>query len=62
MGFWFLVMTGQALLMSPKRRNESRDGLVILWEGAFMICNTISLKNNHIICVNMHVKCVDCLY
>ena len=28
MGFWFLVMTRQALLMSPKGRNASRDGLV----------------------------------
>ena len=34
-GFWFLVMTGQALLMNPKGRNASRDGLVILWEGGF---------------------------
>ena len=30
-----LVMTGQALLMSPKGRNASRDGLVKLWEGGF---------------------------
>ena len=30
-----LAMTGQALLMSPKRRNASRDGLVKLWEGGF---------------------------
>ena len=43
MGFWFLVMTGQALLMSPKGRNASRDGLVKLWEGDFIICNTITL-------------------
>ena len=35
MGFWLLVMTGQALLMSPKGRNASRDGLVKLWEGGF---------------------------
>ena len=28
MGFCFLVMTGQALLTSPKGRNASRDGLV----------------------------------
>ena len=35
MGFWILVMTGQALLMSPKGRNASRDGLVKLWEGGF---------------------------
>ena len=35
MGFWFLVMMGQALLMSPKGRNASRDGLVKLWEGDF---------------------------
>ena len=35
MEFWFLVMTGQALLMSPKGRNASRDGLVKLWEGGF---------------------------
>ena len=31
----FLIMTGQALLMSPKGRNASRDGLVKLWGGAF---------------------------
>ena len=37
MEFWFLVMTGQALLMSPKGRNASRDGLVELWEGAVLI-------------------------
>ena len=43
MGFWFLVMTRQALLMSPKGRNTFRDGLVILWKGAFIICNTITL-------------------
>ena len=43
MGFWFLVMTGQALLMSPKGRNESRDGLIKLREGAFIICTTINL-------------------
>ena len=30
-----LVMTGQALLMSLKGRNASRDGLVKLWEGGF---------------------------
>ena len=35
MGFWLLVMTGRALLMSPKGRNASRDGLVKLWEGGF---------------------------
>ena len=35
MGFWFLVMTRQALLMSPKGQNASRDGLVKLWEGGF---------------------------
>ena len=40
MGFWFLVMMEQALLMRPKGRNTSRDGLVKLWEGAFNICNT----------------------
>ena len=40
-GFCFLVMTGQALLMSPKGRNATRDGLVKLWEGFFIICNTI---------------------
>ena len=43
MGFWFLVMTEQALLMSPKGRNASRDGLVKLWGEAFIICNTITL-------------------
>ena len=35
MGFWSFVMTGQALLMSPKGRNASRDGLVKLWEEGF---------------------------
>ena len=35
MGFGLLVMTGQALLMSPKGRNASRDSLVKLWEGGF---------------------------
>ena len=35
MEFWFWVMTGQALLMSPKGQNASRDGLVKLWEGGF---------------------------
>ena len=35
MGFWFLVMMEQALLMSPKGRNASRNGLVKLWEGDF---------------------------
>ena len=34
---------GQALLMSPKGQNASRDGLVKLWEGFFVICNTITL-------------------
>ena len=61
MGYWFLVMTGQALLMNPKERNASRDGFVKLWEGAFIICNTITWRNNHIICVNMRIKRVDCL-
>ena len=37
MGFWFLVMTGQALLMSPKGQNASRDGLIKLWEGGFLV-------------------------
>ena len=36
MGFWFLVMTGQALLMSPKGQNASRDGLVKLSEGLLL--------------------------
>ena len=40
-GFCFSVMTGQALLMSPNGQNASWDGLVKLWEGAFIICNTI---------------------
>ena len=35
MGFWFLVMMGQTLLMSPKGRNASRDGIIKLWEGDF---------------------------
>ena len=34
-GFWLLGMTGQALLMSPKVRNASRDGIVKVWEGGF---------------------------
>ena len=34
-GVLFLVITEQALLMGPKGRNASRDGLVKLWEGAF---------------------------
>ena len=37
MGFWFLVMTGPAQLMSPKGQIASRDGLVKLWEGAFVL-------------------------
>ena len=43
MEFCFLMITGQALLMTPKGRNASRDGLIKLWEGAFIICNTIIL-------------------
>ena len=43
MGFWLLVMTGQALLMSPKERNASRDGLVKLWEGGFYYLQTTTL-------------------
>ena len=63
MGFWLLVMTGQALLMSTKGRNASKDVLVKLWEGVFVICNSITLWNNHVIIrVNMHIKRVDCLY
>ena len=42
-GLWFLVMTGQTLLMIPKGRNASRDGLVKLWDGAFIICITNTL-------------------
>ena len=34
-GILVLVMTGQALLMSPKGRNASRDGFVKIWEGGF---------------------------
>ena len=34
-GVLVLVMTGQALLMSPKGQNASRDGLVKLWEGGY---------------------------
>ena len=30
MGFCFLVMTGQTLLMSPKGQNASKDSLVKL--------------------------------
>ena len=43
MGFCFLVMMGHALWTSPKGSNASRDGLVKLWEGSFIICNTITL-------------------
>ena len=39
----FLVVTGQALLVSPKEQNASRDGVVKLWEGTFIICNTTTL-------------------
>ena len=35
-GILVLVMTGQALLMSPKGQNASRDGLDKLWEGGFL--------------------------
>ena len=34
----------------------------IMGREVFIICNTITLWNNHIICVNMHIKRVDCLY
>ena len=43
MRFCFLVMTGKTLLMSPKERNASRDGLFKLREGTFIVCNTITL-------------------
>ena len=43
MELWFLVMTGQAMLMSPKEQNASRDGLVKLSEGNFNICSTNTL-------------------
>ena len=43
MGFCFLAMTGQALLMSPKGRNASWDGLVKLWKEAFILGNTTVL-------------------
>ena len=43
MGFWFLVITGQAMLMSPKGQDTSRDGFVNLREGAFIVCNTNTL-------------------
>ena len=40
-----------ALLMSPKGQNASRDGLVNLWERAFIICNTITfVKYPHHLC------------
>ena len=42
-GVLVLVMTAQAVMMSPKERNTSRDGLVKLCEGLFIICNTITL-------------------
>ena len=45
-----------------KGRNSSRDGLFKLWEGPFIICNTIALWNNYVIRVDMHIKRVDCLY
>ena len=48
--------------MCPKGRNASRDGLVKLWKEAFIICNTITLWNNHVIRVNTHIKRVDYLY
>ena len=34
-GVLVLVMMGQALLMSPKGQNASRNGLVKVWEGGF---------------------------
>ena len=43
MGLCFFVMTERVLLMSPNGRNASRNGLVILRERAFIICNTITL-------------------
>ena len=61
-GVCFLVMAGQALLMSPKGRNASENGLVKFWEGFFIICNTITLFNNHVIRVNMNIKRKDYLY
>ena len=33
---WFFVMTGQALLMSPKGRSASMDGLVKILEGLLL--------------------------
>ena len=36
-GILVLVMTGQALLITPKGRNASRGGLVKLWEGGFLL-------------------------
>ena len=48
--------------MSPKGRNASRDSLVKLWEGTFIICYTITLSNNRVIRVNIHIKRVDYLY
>ena len=43
MGFWFLVMTGQALLRVQK--DETRPGMVSsnYGEVPFIICNTITL-------------------
>ena len=43
MGFYFLVMTKHGLLMSTKKRKASRDGLAKLREGAFIICNIVTL-------------------
>ena len=54
---------GQALLMSPKGRNASRDGLVKLWEGGFYYLQYYYyFVKNRVIRVNMHIKRVDCLY
>ena len=43
MGFRFLVMAGQALMMNLKGGSASRDDLIKLWEGALIICNAITM-------------------
>ena len=35
---------------------------LIMGGGFFIICNIITLSDNHFIRVNMHIKCVDYLY
>ena len=46
------------------QKDETRPGMVSSNYGreTFTICNAITLWNNHVIRVNMHMKRVDCLY